>query len=105
MIDQLLKLQRQACTAAALIAGGSGCRNQLKDVDNLLRRIMALGQAGGGGGAGGAGAAAADEAAANQIVVAMQRQPINKAYVISCRASSASSCVRMLTSNGRRMLP
>ena len=31
-------------------------------------------------GAGGAGAAAADEAAANQIVVAMQRQPINKAY-------------------------
>ena len=83
VIDQLLKLQRQAATAAALVAGGSGCRDQLKDIDNLLRRIVALGQgaappaaaaataagAAGGGAAGGANGG-----------VEMQKKPINKAY-------------------------
>ena len=78
VIDQLLKLQRQACTAAALIAGGSGCRNQLKDVDNLLRRVMALGQATIGGAAAVGGVATA--AGPDQLVAEMQRQPINKAY-------------------------
>eukprot|EP01043_Picozoa_sp_COSAG02_P051506 COSAG02_NODE_5428_length_4337_cov_4.818079_2_plen_1315_part_01 len=78
VIDQLLKLQRQACTAPALIAGGSGCRNQLKDVDNLLRRVMALGQADIGGGAVATGGVNVGQ---NQAVK-MQQLPINKAYEI-----------------------
>ena len=75
MIEQLLKLQRQACSSAMLIAGGAGCRHCLRDIDNLLRRVLALGS----GQQGGAANIATGAGGAGRVGEEMLVQPINKA--------------------------
>jgi hypothetical protein len=88
LIEQLLKLQRQACSSANLIAGGAGARHRLREVDTLLRRVTAIEQAVNGNNVGAAAAAAAAAAASGSAAAdsaeARQRnemvvRPVNRA--------------------------
>ena len=72
-VRQLLKLQREACTAAALIAGGSGCKHALETLHKLKTRLQAIGQTGASGGG-------TDTVTTVGSDDALRHLPINKAY-------------------------
>jgi hypothetical protein len=64
----LMQLQRQVATSPVLLAGGPGVSQQLKQLDQLLRRVAAMDAANGNAGYGAIGGAD------------MQVLPINRAY-------------------------